>query len=139
MPHLKSNEFVFIVKSTMLQPNLPPNWIDVELIVSKKLQVLNDRKLNDKISKLKKEFNKQLKVNNNHHSANREVNDYICINSDNLTPFAENNEPSAKRMKHLDNLSSRKQLVWPTGQLFSDIATFAQQENISIYRLLGLL
>ena len=42
-------------------------------------------------------------------------------------------------MKHLDNLSSRKQLLWRTDKLFSDIATFAQPENISIYRLLGLL
>ena len=38
-------------------------------------------------------------------------------------------------MKHL---SSRKQLLWRNDK-FSDIATFAQPENISIYRLLGLL
>ena len=42
-------------------------------------------------------------------------------------------------MKHLDNLSSRKKLLRQTDKLFSDIATFAQPENISIYRLLGLL
>ena len=68
MPHLKWNEFELIVKSTKLKPNLPPNWIGVELIVSKKLQVLNDHKLKDKISKLKKKFNKQTKDNNSHHN-----------------------------------------------------------------------
>ena len=58
---------------------------------------------------------------------------------ENTIDVSSSKQPSSKRRKSLDDITSRKQLLRRTDELYNSLCQIADCENISPHRLLGLL
>ena len=58
---------------------------------------------------------------------------------ENTIDVSSSKQPSSKRRKSLDDITSRKQLLRSTDELYNSLCQVADCENISQHRLSGLL
>ena len=58
---------------------------------------------------------------------------------ENTIDVSSSKQPSSKRRKSLDDITSRKQLLRSTDELYNSLCQVADCENISPHRLSGLL
>ena len=137
MNHLTWTQFVGISQGCKPSQFKPPEWSKVDELVAEAMNVENDKKLHDELLPLRHRYHKVQKEKRDKCGTQRSNEDNsVVLKREDFTVII----PAKKRKnKTLDELTSDKQLERRTELIWLQVCDVAENEDLDVWRLLGLL
>ena len=135
------DEFFNICQAQKPNNFKPPDWEKVKSVIVEKLAVLDDDLVKDKLSALRTRYGRCIKALSSKTGADRKAEcSAVVLDSEELNPVVLDEKPPLKKrkIKSLDQLGE-KQLKYRTDAIWKKVEEFAEENEESTLRVMGML